>query len=96
MPSGDPEVPDVVGIPHGAIGEDGRTCLRFDRQVMASFPPHAVVLSRLPLIDEVDRRVVSNPRLRVHDRSDSGVYVRMARLKLVFLIREPTPPRSAS
>lgn len=95
-PSEDPEVLDVVGIPHGAIGEDGRTRLRFDRQVMASFPPHVVVLSRLPLIDEVDRRVMSNPRVRVHDQSDSGVYVRMALLKHVFLSREPTLSRSAS
>jgi aspartate carbamoyltransferase catalytic subunit len=77
----DVDVIYVAGIPHGALDEDGRTALRVTTDVMARLPPNAVVLSPLPVIDEVEAAVFADARMRAFQQSDLGLYVRMALLE---------------
>lgn len=71
----------VSGIPHGSFGEADRGKLRITADVLASLPPEAVVLSPLPLIDEMDMESRRDPRVRMFEQSDRGVYVRAAILE---------------
>jgi aspartate carbamoyltransferase catalytic subunit len=71
----------VAGIPHGAVGEDDRTRLRVDRRALATLPEHAVVLSPMPVIDEIASNARSDHRMRLFEQSDGGLLVRMALLE---------------
>lgn len=91
----------VGGIPHGALPESGRTMLRVDDKAMARLPGDAVVLSPLPVIDEIAREVRNDPRLRVFEQSDGGLFVRMALLQALVTesdrggVRGRIPTRSS-
>jgi aspartate carbamoyltransferase catalytic subunit len=80
----------MIGLAPGAGGGEDRlpdsTRRRFalDLDGLRRLPPNAVVLSPLPLIDEVAREVWSDPRIRIFEQSDRGVAVRMACLEHVL------------
>ncbi len=65
----DVDVLYVAGIPHGALDEPGRARLRV---------PDAVVLSPMPVIDEIATTARSDPRIRMFQQSDDALFVRMA------------------
>lgn len=71
----------VTGIPHQAIPEDVRDTLRVTHEVMQSLPKNAVVLSPLPVIDEIDAPARQDARIRMFEQSDGSVFVRMAILE---------------
>jgi aspartate carbamoyltransferase catalytic subunit len=74
----DVDVLYVAGIPHGALDEPGRARLRVDRKALASLPRHAVVLSPMPVIDEIATSARPDPRIRMFQQSDDALFVRMA------------------
>jgi aspartate carbamoyltransferase catalytic subunit len=81
---GDVDVLYVAGIPHGALDEPGRARLRVDRQALAALPPDAVVLSPMPVIDEIAATARSDPRIRMFQQSDDALFVRMALIEALL------------
>jgi aspartate carbamoyltransferase catalytic subunit len=79
----DVDVLYVVGIPHGALAECARARLRVDRRAMANLPEDAVVLSPMPVIDELASTVRNDRRLRLFEQSDDAIYVRMALIEVL-------------
>lgn len=73
----------VVGIPHQAIPESVRDTLRVTTGTMERLPDEAVVLSPLPVVDEIDADARLDARIRMYQQSDRGLYVRMAVLEHV-------------
>lgn len=73
----------VAGIPHQAIPEDVRDTLRVTAQTLVSLPCNAIVLSPLPIIDEIDEEARSDSRIRMFEQSDRALFVRMALLEHV-------------
>jgi aspartate carbamoyltransferase catalytic subunit len=80
----DVDVLYVAGIPHGALDEPGRARLRVDRQALAALPPDAVVLSPMPVIDEIATTARSDPRVRMFQQSDDALFVRMALIEALL------------
>jgi aspartate carbamoyltransferase catalytic subunit len=72
----------VAGIPHG-VPEEVRRRLRVDRHTMDLLPRNAVVLSPMPVIDEVSSAIRADSRIRMFEQSDLGLPVRMALLELL-------------
>jgi aspartate carbamoyltransferase catalytic subunit len=81
---GDVDVLYVVGIPHGALDEPGRARLRVDRRALDALPRDAVVLSPMPVIDEIAMNARSDPRVRMFQQSDDAVFVRMALIETLL------------
>jgi len=84
-----PEVDDVdvinaVGIPDGSVDATRRRLLQVNRAAMDRLPAHAVVLSPMPVLDEVETAALDHPRVRLYEQSDLGVWVRMAILEEVL------------
>jgi aspartate carbamoyltransferase catalytic subunit len=77
----------VAGIPHGALDEEGRTRLRVTSALLDRTPPGTVVLSPLPVIDEMEPDAVYHPRVRMFEQSDDGLFVRMALLEALLVRR---------
>ena len=84
---GDVDVLYVAGIPHGALDEPGRARLRVDRKALAAMRPDAVVLSPMPVIDEIATTARSDPRIRMFQQSDDALYVRMALIEALVVAR---------
>jgi aspartate carbamoyltransferase catalytic subunit len=82
---GDVDVLYVVGIPHGALDEPGRARLRVDRRALAALPPGAVVLSPMPVIDEIATTARSDPRIAMFRQSDDALFVRMALIETILI-----------
>jgi aspartate carbamoyltransferase catalytic subunit len=80
----DVDVLYVAGIPHGALDEPGRARLRVDRQALAALRPDAVVLSPMPVIDEIATNARSDPRIRMFQQSDDALFVRMALIEALL------------
>jgi len=80
----DVDVLYVAGIPHGALDEPGRARLRVDRKALAALPRHAVVLSPMPVIDEIATRARHDPRIRMFQQSDDALFVRMALIEMLL------------
>lgn len=80
----DLDVISAVGIPDGATYPAVRRRLQVDSSVMDRLPPHAAVLSPMPVLDEVETAALGNPRVRIYEQSDLAVNVRMAVLEEVF------------
>jgi aspartate carbamoyltransferase catalytic subunit len=80
----DVDVLYVAGIPHGALDEPGRARLRVDRQALAALRPDAVVLSPMPVIDEIAATARSDPRIRMFQQSDDALFVRMALIEALL------------
>jgi aspartate carbamoyltransferase catalytic subunit len=83
----DVDVLYVAGIPHGALDEPGRARLRVDRKALAALPPDAVVLSPMPVIDEIATTARSDPRVRMFQQSDDALFVRMALIEALLPAR---------
>jgi aspartate carbamoyltransferase catalytic subunit len=81
---GDVDVLYVAGIPHGALDEPGRARLRVDRKALAALPPDAVVLSPMPVIDEIATTARSDPRIGMFQQSDDALFVRMALIEALL------------
>ncbi len=81
---GDVDVLYVAGIPHGALDEPGRARLRVDRWALDALPRHAVVLSPMPVIDEIATTARSDPRVGMFKQSDDAVFVRMALIEALL------------
>jgi aspartate carbamoyltransferase catalytic subunit len=81
---GDVDVLYVAGIPHGALDEPGRARLRVDRKALAALPPDAVVLSPMPVIDEIATTARSDPRIGMFRQSDDALFVRMALIEALM------------
>lgn len=77
----DADVLLAVGIPHGATTEPVRSRLRIDRSMLAGVPDDAIVLSPMPIIDEIASPARRDPRMRYFEQSDLGLLVRMALLE---------------
>jgi aspartate carbamoyltransferase catalytic subunit len=90
----DADVLYIVGMPYGALPDAGRDRLRVTRGHLDALPAHAVVLSPLPLIDEIDRDALEQDKVRVFQQSDDGLYVRMALVEFL-LDRGPRAPTSS-
>jgi aspartate carbamoyltransferase catalytic subunit len=84
---GDVDVLYVAGIPHGALDEPGRARLRVDRKALAALPPDAVVLSPMPVIDEIATTARSDPRIGMFRQSDDALFVRMALIEALLVAR---------
>jgi len=80
----DVDVLYVAGIPHGALDEPGRARLRVDRKALAALPSDAVVLSPMPVIDEISTTARSDPRIRMFQQSDDALFVRMALIEALL------------
>jgi aspartate carbamoyltransferase catalytic subunit len=81
---GDVDVLYVAGIPHGALDEPGRARLRVDRRALQALPDDAVVLSPMPVIDEIATTARSDPRIRMFQQSDDALFVRMALIEALL------------
>lgn len=76
------------GLPHGradSLANDLWTSFRLGSRELELLSPSAVVLSPLPLIDEVAGEARSDPRFRAFDQSDWGVSVRAGLLEEVLV-----------
>ena len=82
---GDVDVLYVAGIPHGALDEPGRSRLRVDRKALAALPRDAVVLSPMPVIDEIASTVRSDARIGMLRQSDDALFVRMALIETMLI-----------
>lgn len=71
----------VAGIPHQALAENLRHELTVDSAVFARLPERAIVLSPLPVLDEIESSARDDQRVRAFSQSDRGVFVRMAVLE---------------
>jgi aspartate carbamoyltransferase catalytic subunit len=80
----DVDVLYVAGIPHGALDEPGRARLRVDRRALSALPRHAVVLSPMPVIDEIATSARPDPRIRMFQQSDDALFVRMALIEALL------------
>jgi aspartate carbamoyltransferase catalytic subunit len=78
----DLDVLHMVGLPEGqgpgALFEPARRAFALGPSEMAALPPDAVVLSPMPVVDELSVEARRDPRLRLFAQSDRGVAVRMA------------------
>jgi aspartate carbamoyltransferase catalytic subunit len=83
----DVDVLYVAGIPHGALDEPGRARLRVDRTALAALRPDAVVLSPMPVIDEIATTARSDPRIRMFQQNDDALFVRMALIEALLVAR---------
>lgn len=79
------DVVHMAGLPRGqgdrALGHADRRRYSLDSEVLRSLPDDAVVLSPLPIIDEVCDEVRYDPRMAFHRQSDRSLFVRMALLE---------------
>lgn len=74
----------AVGIPHGATTEPVRSALRVDRAMLTGLSDDAIVLSPMPIIDEIATPARRDPRMRYFEQSDLGLFLRMAVLELLL------------
>lgn len=81
----DLDVVSAIGLPHGAVADAERHSFIIDRPTLDALAPHAIVLSPMPVLDEIDARSLDHPRLRVYQQSDLAVSVRMAILEMLDL-----------
>ncbi len=80
---GDADVVYVAGIPHESLSPDRRDALRATAERTATLKASCVILSPMPVIDEMDDAVRADPRNKMFAQSDLGLYVRMALLEHV-------------
>jgi aspartate carbamoyltransferase catalytic subunit len=73
--------------PGGELPDATRRPYSLNADSIRSLPDRAVVLSPMPVIDEISDEVRTDARLRIHDHSDLGVTVRMAVLQLLLVDR---------
>ena len=78
----------MAGLPAGtganALTSDQRSRFSLDSDRLKQLAPDAVVLSPLPVIDEIHGDVRKDGRIKVFAQSDRGVAVRMACIELLL------------
>lgn len=86
--SGDVHELDVLylaGLParrgEDSLGATVRAAFAFGPEAQARLPRHAVVLSPMPVIDEIAPSQRSDARIRMYEQSDRSVALRMALLE---------------
>ena len=79
----DVDVLYAVGIPRGPE-EAMRSRFRVGTPTLQVLSDRGVVLSPLPLIDEIALSARNDPRMRFFEQSDLGLFVRMALLEDLF------------
>lgn len=77
----DVDVLYVAGIPGNHATTADRAALHVDAAMVSSLPSSSIILSPMPLVDELAESMRSDPRLRMFEQSDAGVFVRMAILE---------------
>ena len=77
----DVDVLYVAGIAHRSIPEDQRDLLRVTADVVAVMPSASIVMSPMPIIDEIDATARHDRRCRFFEQCANGVFVRMALLE---------------
>lgn len=75
-------LPQSVGAGHVDVEE--RANFALDARRAACLRPDAIVLSPMPVIDELSSEVRGDKRVRMFQQSDSGLFVRMAVLERVL------------
>jgi aspartate carbamoyltransferase catalytic subunit len=70
--------------PGGALDREQRAAYALTGARLAELDAGAVVLSPLPVIDEIDDVARADERVRMFEQSDHGVHVRAALLELVL------------
>lgn len=73
----------VAGIPHQSLPLDRRDALLATGARLAELPERCILLSPMPVIDEMDPEARRDARNRMFDQSDLGLFVRMALLEHV-------------
>ena len=68
---------------NGSLDAQTRARFSLDLERVAQMRADAIVLSPLPLVDEVHIEAATDPRMRYFDQSDAGVPIRMALLELM-------------
>ena len=71
----------VAGIPHRALPEPDRDRLIVTPEVLSRLPDDAIVLSPMPIIDELTSRAMKDSRAGFLRQSDDGLAVRIAVLE---------------
>jgi aspartate carbamoyltransferase catalytic subunit len=79
----DVDVLYVAGIPHAALPLARREALLATAARVERLPAHSILLSPMPVIDEIAREVRFLPCSRIYEQSDLGLFVRMAILEHV-------------
>ncbi|MES1170270.1 MAG: hypothetical protein ABUL47_06250, partial [Leifsonia sp.] len=64
LPDWQPDVVYLAGIPHQAVTESVRTQLRLDRSTLDRLSERSIVLSPLPVIDEIASNARTDSRVR--------------------------------
>jgi aspartate carbamoyltransferase catalytic subunit len=78
----------VAGMPHQSLPLKDREQLIVDQASMSRLPPAAIVLSPMPVIDELDFAVRRDTRVQMFWQSDQSLFVRMAVLEFVVGTRQ--------
>lgn len=81
---GDADVLYVAGIPHRALPELDRNRLIVTAEILAQLPDNAIVLSPMPIIDELTARARSDRRAGFLRQSDEALHVRVAVLEQIL------------
>jgi aspartate carbamoyltransferase catalytic subunit len=82
--AGSADVIYVAGMPHDSIDIDDRRSMTIDGRFMRTLRHDAVILSPMPVLDEVHRDARRDPRVRFHEQSALAMFVRMAILELAL------------
>jgi len=82
---GDADVVYVAGIPHDSLPLERRDSLRATGERAAVLKASCVILSPMPVIDEMDDVVRIDPRNKMFEQSHLGLFVRMALLEHVVV-----------
>jgi aspartate carbamoyltransferase catalytic subunit len=77
----------VAGMPHASLPLEERDGLIVTPETMSILPQHSIVLSPLPIVDEIDEVARRDTRARMFWQSDQGVFVRMALLEEIVASR---------
>ena len=83
----DVDVLYVAGIPHASLPLEERERFIVTPETLARLPQNSVVLSPLPIIDEIDELARRDRRVRAFWQSDQGLFVRMAVLEQIVASR---------
>ena len=83
-----PDVVSMIGLPPARGGdfldETGRRPYVLDTALLDALPDSTVVLSPMPVIDEITTRARADRRVRMHDQNSLGVLVRVAVLEMAL------------
>jgi aspartate carbamoyltransferase catalytic subunit len=78
----------MVGLPPGSgsgrLDDQGRRPYRLELDLIATMPEDAVVISPMPVIDEITVDAKRDHRVRMFEQSNHATFVRMAVLEMVL------------